>query len=389
MRPRHAWHLVTGEYPPQSGGVSDYCEQVARGLAAAGEEVHVWAPAAPEPPGATDGVHLHRLPRGFRLSGLHDLAEGLDSCPGPRRLLVQYVAGSFGYHAMNLPFCLWLYGRRRESLWLMFHEYAYPMGWRLKPSHNLLGLVTPAMSAILAARARRIFVSTPAWIERIPALVRTRRPIDWLPIPSNIPTSIGTPVSSPAIDAVTKDPGAVVVGHFGTYGPYIAALLDEVLPPLFAGKPGRKLLLLGRGGPRYAVGLVARHRGIEGRIAATGALPAPELAAHIRACDLMLQPYDDGATSRRSSLMACLALGKPVVTNLGDSSEPIWRDSGAVSIAARPDAGLIVAAAEELIASSELRPELGRRAAALYRNTFVIERTLETLRRIASEEDAL
>ena len=30
------WAILTGEYPPQPGGVSDYTLQVCRGLAAAG-----------------------------------------------------------------------------------------------------------------------------------------------------------------------------------------------------------------------------------------------------------------------------------------------------------------------------------------------------------------
>ena len=39
------WHILTGEYPPQPGGVSDYSRMVAHGLAAAGDEVVVWAPS--------------------------------------------------------------------------------------------------------------------------------------------------------------------------------------------------------------------------------------------------------------------------------------------------------------------------------------------------------
>ena len=35
------WQVITGEYPPQPGGVGDYTAQVAAGLAAAGDEVHV------------------------------------------------------------------------------------------------------------------------------------------------------------------------------------------------------------------------------------------------------------------------------------------------------------------------------------------------------------
>jgi hypothetical protein len=36
------WRLVTGEYPPQHGGVGDYSAQLAAGLAREGHEVHVW-----------------------------------------------------------------------------------------------------------------------------------------------------------------------------------------------------------------------------------------------------------------------------------------------------------------------------------------------------------
>ncbi len=39
-----SWHLLTGEYPPQPGGVSDHTWQVSEGLARAGCAVHVWAP---------------------------------------------------------------------------------------------------------------------------------------------------------------------------------------------------------------------------------------------------------------------------------------------------------------------------------------------------------
>ena len=37
-------HILTGEYPPQPGGVGDYCALVAAGVAAEGRGVHVWCP---------------------------------------------------------------------------------------------------------------------------------------------------------------------------------------------------------------------------------------------------------------------------------------------------------------------------------------------------------
>src|SRR5258706_15654719 len=74
------WVLITGEYPPEPGGVSDYSRLVARGLAAAGDEVHVWAPAASQSlPGPSEpGVAVHRLPGKFRRRGLENLDPSLN-----------------------------------------------------------------------------------------------------------------------------------------------------------------------------------------------------------------------------------------------------------------------------------------------------------------------
>ena len=44
-----SWHLITCEYPPDVGGISDHTAQLASGLAAAGDEVHVYCPGAARP----------------------------------------------------------------------------------------------------------------------------------------------------------------------------------------------------------------------------------------------------------------------------------------------------------------------------------------------------
>ena len=52
------WHLITGEYPPRLGGVSDYTRAVAAGLALNGCDVHVWCPDSGKPP-LDPGVTVH------------------------------------------------------------------------------------------------------------------------------------------------------------------------------------------------------------------------------------------------------------------------------------------------------------------------------------------
>jgi glycosyltransferase involved in cell wall biosynthesis len=386
-RGRASWHIVTGEFPPQPGGVSDYCSLLTAALAAAGEEVHVWTP--PSPPGGPrlDGVKLHRLSSRFGPGSLRELSAGLEASPPPRRLFIQYVADSFGCHAMNLPFCLWISRRRAESVWVLFHEYAYHVAWGERLMHNVRGVVTSAMGALVASRADRIFVSTPAWERRIPARVRAARSIAWLPTPSNVPPLFDEESVRAARQMATGGESITVIGHFGTFGLHIARLLAEALHPLLLGRPDRRCLLIGRGGNAFAKELSRRHPTMSSQLVTTGGLPTESIARYIRACDIMLQPYEEGATSRRGTLMAGLSLGVPVVTNLGHSSEAIWSESGAVALAedARPES--IAAAAESLLSSPARWQDLGRRAAAIYVERFSLERTLETLQRLAREDD--
>ena len=53
------------------------------------------------------------------------------------------------------------------------------------------------------------------------------------------------------------------------------------------------------------------------------------LADHIGACDLLIQPYPDGISSRRTSAMAGLALGIPVITTTGSLTESLWAETRA------------------------------------------------------------
>ena len=157
------WAILTGEYPPQHGGVSDYTRLVAEGLAAVGDEVAVYAP--PQglgPDSAPPGVQVRRLPDRFGLRGLRWLDRELVRCR-PDRVLIQYVPHAFGWKAMNLPFVAWVLirrVRRRDDVRVMFHEVAFP--WVRRPlRHNVLAAVNRVMAAVLLRACTRAYVSHP------------------------------------------------------------------------------------------------------------------------------------------------------------------------------------------------------------------------------------
>src|SRR2546421_747505 len=87
--------------------------------------------------------------------------------------------------------------------------------------------------------------------------------------------------------------------------------------------------------------MVERFPGLQGRVFAPGALPGDQVAVHLAATDLLVQPFPDGVTTRRTSLMAGLALGRPIVTTGGFNTEPLWKETGAVFLAPPDVQGMI------------------------------------------------
>jgi glycosyltransferase involved in cell wall biosynthesis len=378
------WHLITGEYPPQPGGVSDYTQLVAIELARAGDVVNVWAPGpvGSQPVEAVaneDGTIVHRLPGHFGLNAIRVLDRALRATPG--RILVQYVPNAFGWKAMNFPFVLWLYARRKMDIAVTFHEVAFPIHRSQPLRHNLLGAANRTMAAFAARAARRIFVSTVSWEALLRRMIPANVAVICLPIPSTIPVV----QDREGIAAVRRDfsPSAgPLVGHFGTFGIDIADLLDKILPALLFEVPSADAILIGRNSERYATATTREHPELARRIHASGPLPPSEVSMHISACDLLLQPYPDGITTRRTSAMVGLAHARVVVTNSGHLTEPIWSERRAVAIAPSNDVAAGAALAADLLGDSARREQLAKSGASLYADRFDISHTIAALRAV-------
>ena len=112
---------------------------------------------------------------------------------------------------------------------------------------------------------------------------------------------------------------------------------------------------------------------------ATGPLSEAELPAHVAACDVLIQPYPDGISSRRTTAMAGLALGVPIVTTRGRLTELLWKETGAVRLTEVGDAEAMAAEVMDLVWHAEARTQLGNAGRALYQKMFTLTRTVDTL----------
>ncbi len=361
------WHIITGEYPPEWGGVSDYTYRIAQELGKVGDQVHVWSPAHCGDRVAPEMADLHALPHGFGWRWLRELDRGLRRFDGPRNILIQYVPHMYGWKSMNLSFCLWLCRQRQHNVLVMFHEVAFPFrsGQRLR--HSLLAFVHRAMAWAILRRVRHSFTSTETYLALLERLgSRRSQEVSLLRICSNIPLESAAIERSRAAARGTPD-RHFTVGIFSNFGSELRRVLEPALARLLE-NPRIEVLLLGPGQSLRQT-IAERCPDAAGRILSTGQLRVAKIAGEVHRCDALLQLYPDGASAARGTLIAALGSGIPVVTTAGPLTDRLLLESRAL-LFPESTPGSIYAAIELLRTNPELAHELAARALRLYQESF-------------------
>ena len=296
-------------------------------------------------------------------------------------MLVQYVPHAFGFKAMNLPFCLWLFGRRRSGTAVMFHEVMFPMSFRQPLRHNVIGLMTRLMARLVARSAERIFVAVPLWGRMLRRLAGSEDRITWLPVPSTVPV-IDDTAAVAAMRLIYSPDGDPLLGHFSTYARLVAQGVEVLLAPVLENHRNARVLLIGASSGSFRERWVAAHPGLADRVYATGVLAPERLSLALGACDVMIQPYPDGVSTRRTSVMAALAHGRAVVTTNGIATEPLWAQTGAVAMASVGDWGSMQSLIARMLVDENERSRAGKAAQELYAQRFALRHTIAALRTV-------
>ena len=260
----------------------------------------------------------------------------------------------------------------------MIHEPFLPFAtgnWR----QNAAAVVQRLMTAILLHAAERVWLSTPAWEKKLrPFELGAPRAFGWLPVPSNVPC-----IENPAAvsEIRRRYEGRLLLGHFGTFGHPISAMLDDIIPAVLRSAEGVTLLLIGSGSEGFLEHLIRKYPDIQDCVQATGRVQEPErLSAFLAACDLLIQPYPDGITTRRSTIMAVLSHGRPAVTTAGALTEPFWESSGAVALAPIGDTQAFVNLTLRMLQNTADRASFTQAAREFYRRRFDLPHIVALLR---------
>jgi len=321
---------------------------------------------------------VHEIEQGFDRRARAAIGASVRARPGAVTL-VEYVPRMLGATAVA-----WL-SRLPGEMWVMFHEVAYPFERGQPFKHRVRAVETHALASALKRRADRVLVSTPGCERALELLGGRSKPAIWLPIPSNLPTSLAAFDQTSFIESLGFDATRPIVGHFSSFGDRVAAMLERTLTELLSRDPRVQVLLLGAGSSEFVERLARALPGVEARLRALGRVDEARAAAAIVACDVLLYPFPDGVSTRRTSVMAALALGKAVVTNHGDNSEGLFERERCVALVSSE--GEMAARVTALLAEPEARRTLGARARAVYAERFSIDVVVRGLALLRSGAD--
>jgi len=370
------WCFITPEYPPTVGGVADYTRLVATHLLKAGEQVSVLAPTRGQPP-IDNGLDVQPVLGEFCPIGFWRGSKVLDGITRPRRLFLQWVPHGFGFKSMNLLLVLWIWWRvvvRRDQLWIMAHEpfLAFEHGFK----QRFAAFVHRGMVLVLFRLAGRAFAGNQLWVKTLSHWCPKSLKIEWLPVPSNVPIY----GDREKINEIKKRVACshFLVGHFGTYGSHAGHKLESLIRELFSIGARVKILLLGKNGDFFLKQIESKNPELIGKIVALGAQTLDEISSEISACDVMVQPYAGGISTRNGSLMAVLSHGIPCVANRGHVTDPEWDEWGIVDLVEEDDHLGMVEKVKVLLNDPILRAERRKDILIHYDRFFSLRRSVET-----------
>jgi glycosyltransferase involved in cell wall biosynthesis len=293
------------------------------------------SPAQIAPPTSATRIRLVCGPRRSEVDGIRDYADRLASSladegfavevdhesPDARPsdiILLNYNPFSFGRwgFAPRLAPSLRRARARKSLISLIVHEsYVPPLNWRW----TVMGAWQRRQLRILHRSADLIFTPVQPLAEELRDL-RPERPVVHLPVGSNVPDMRHCRNSER--DRLEIDQDALVIAAFGTDHP--SRRIDDVAAAANAAADrDRKVVVLNLGAGAPPICDVRESV----RLIEPGWLEAPVVARHLATADLFVAPFVDGVSTRRTTLMAALQHGLPVVGTDGRLTDDVLRRS--------------------------------------------------------------
>ncbi len=392
--------MVTGEYPPDQGGVGDYTALLSSSMQEQGARVTVLTrgdhdlSTEDQPSGK---VSVLRVMRGWGFTSWPRMASAVARYR-PQIVQIQYQAAAYAMHpAVNL---LPIYLRRRApgiKVVTTFHDlrapYLFPKAGPLRPAS--LRMMDSSSAATVATNQADLSALGGAGLGSGGSVKR------WLiPIGSNLectpPADFDRSQWRRQIGATTD---TLIVSYFGFMNDSkgVEFLIQALEILAGRGLDWRLLIVGGETGQSdptnrsYSDRILQliKSRRLEERVYWTGFVAGEQVSAALLSSDLCALPFRDGASLRRGSLLAALTHGLPVVTTFPEQPDPLLVDGENVALTERDSPSALADAIEQMWLDPDARGRIALGARTLSRQfqwSDIAGRHLELYKTLLSSE---
>jgi glycosyltransferase involved in cell wall biosynthesis len=272
-----------------------------------------------------------------------------------------------------------------------FHEMYIPFGRSLK--RNLGALWQRAAAVSMASGSHAISVTASEWERRLKG-IGIRKRIRVIPVGSNIPQATINELDRARVrkELLGGSNGLLVAG--------LGAMHDRDVPAVLYGLQQMqrewptKLFWIG-GGSLDQQSLVSINQAVQDNgldnndVEWTGVLPHPEVSRLLSACDVVILPFVDGVSTRRTTAMTALQHGLPLLTTRSARLEPFFSHGHNSYLIPAGDKQALASAMVELGGNPKLRARLARGGRALYETNFAWDVIAQQVASVAQDQQDL
>ena len=378
--------ILSGASPHSHDGVGDYAWRLGEALQAEHDVSLVVARGAVAPAARPTGaVPIHTVSPGW---GPRTCREVLDHARSlaPAAVLLQFVPQLFGWHGTKpfLAALLWRLRRAGIRIVTVAHEFDTPFA--PSPATFARAWTHRLLLRLIVGASHKVVLTTPYCFELFARRYPARRSdFHQIPVGCNLPV---VPVTEAERAALRRRlgiaPGDLVLSTFASPVEPAVSLLGALCRWSTGEGLGIRILAVGRAGSALRERL-SRHPEVLERLVVTGPVSDDQGSRFLSLGDLHAAFYPDGASTRRSSLMAAFAHGLPVIANAGLLTDPELRATGALHLLNGTGAQEDVAGFRRLCRDPGLRRTLGDRGRALFAAQFSWERIGKQHAQVLSE----
>ncbi len=362
------------------GGVGAYTQILARELVRQGQEVFVFTSDSAQ--NDDPRIHLTNHLQNWGLSSLRAINQWAKN----ERLDLINLQFQTAAYAMS-PWIHFLPDMIRHiPIITTFHDLRFPYLFpKAGPLRNWIVMH-------LARRSAGVIVTNPEDAEKVKSLPRVKL----IPIGSNILTPLPPDFDPrPWREKAGAREGDFLIAYFGLLNRSkgIENLL-EGLRDLRASGVSAQLVMIGdtdgTSDPTnadYAAEIMNRihHLKLEAFIHHTGFIDDLAVGSYLKASDVVVLPFLDGASYRRGSLMAAIHYGCTIVTTNPQANIPTFKHEENMLLVAPNDTATLTSALHQLLNSPEIRAHLQAGSAKLAANfdwSNIAADTIEFFQRI-------